>query len=292
MSRVKVIGSDSDFVPAVLAAGDKLVVIDFHAKWCGPCKQIAPVYEQLSNKYTDIVFLKVDVDVCKETSERFNIEAMPTFFFVRNQQPLGQVRGADPQKLIAKIQELTKGNEASGSGAEEEVPGYADLHQFLVSAGCNCLNESDENTHKNVFTDDAKYLESDCDEQLMLTITFNQPVKVHSLKIRAPADGTAPKTVKIFMNQPNEVDFDSGERMEGVQKLVLEPEDVTGEKVIPLRFVKFQNVSNLVVFVVDNQGGDEVTKLEYLKIFGIPCNATNMGDFKRVAGKAGESHMG
>ena len=61
---------------------------------------------------------------------------------------------------------------------------------------------------------------------------------------------------------------------------------------IPLRFVKFQNISNLVIFVVDNQGGDEITKLEYLKIFGQPCNATNMGDFKRVSGKAGESHMG
>jgi hypothetical protein len=248
----------------------------------------------LSNKYTDIVFLKVDVDVCKETSERFNIEAMPTFCFVQNQQSKGQIKGADPQKLIAKIEELTKGAGASGSGsgADEEVPGYGDLNQFIVSAGCNCLNESDDNTHKNIFEDDNKYLESDCDEQLMLNITFNQPVKVHSLKIRGPADGTAPKTIKLFTNQPNEVDFDSGERMEGVQKLVLEEDDVSGEKIISLRFVKFQNVSNLVVFVVDNQGGDEVTKMEYLKIIGVPCNATNMGDFKRVAGKAGESHMG
>lgn len=295
MSRVKVIASDAEFTPAVLQAGDKLVVVDFNATWCGPCKKIAPVYEMLSNKFTDIVFLSVDVDICKETSEKFKIEAMPTFCFIRSQKVLGQVRGADPQKLVEKIGELTGGSQdgASGSGgADEEVPGYGDLKQFILDTGCNCLNESDDNTHKNVFTDDAKYLESDCDEQLMLTITFNQAVKVHSLKIRGPSDGSAPKTIKIFANQPNEVDFDSGERMEAVQKLELTPEDVSGEKVISLRYVKFQNVSNLVVFVVDNQGGEEITKVEYIKVIGVPCNATNMGDFKRVSGKAGESHMG
>jgi len=295
MSRVITIASDEQFTPEVLKAADKLVVVDFHATWCGPCKQVAPVYEMLSNKFTNIVFLKVDVDVCKETSEKFRIEAMPTFCFIRSQKVLGQVKGADPQQLMAKIDELTKGaqGEASGSGgAEEEVPGYGDLKQFILDTGCNCLNESDENTHKNVFTDDAKYLESDCDEQLMLTITFNQQVKVHSLKIRGPSDGSAPKTIKIFANQPNEVDFDSGERMEAVQKLELTPEEASGEKVISLRFVKFQNVSNLVVFVVDNQGGEETTKVEYIKVIGVPCNATNMGEFKRVSGKAGESHMG
>jgi len=294
MPGVKVITSDNNFAPEVLAAGDKLVVIDFHATWCGPCKNIAPIYEQMSTKFANVVFLKVDVDVCKATAEKFNIEAMPTFCFVKNQELVGQVRGADPQKLLAKITELAGGGVggAAGPSEEEEVPGYIDMQQFIMEAGCNCLNESDDNTHKNIFKDDPKFLESDCDEQLMLTITFNQAVKVHSLKIRGPTDGTAPKTIKIFANQPNEVDFDSGERMEAVQKLELEADDVTGEKVIPLRFVKFQNISNLVIFVVDNQGGDEITKLEYLKIFGQPCNATNMGDFKRVSGKAGESHMG
>jgi len=126
----------------------------------------------------------------------------------------------------------------------------------------------------------------------MLSISFNQAVKVHSLKFRAPNDGSGPKTIKLFVNQPNEVDFDAGERMEGVQKIVLEESDIAEEKIIPLRFVKFQNVTNIVFFVVDNQGGNDVTTINYIKLIGVPCNATNMSDFKRVAGKAGESHMG
>ena len=55
--------------------------------------------------------------------------------------------------------------------------------------------------------------------QLIITISFNQNVKVHSLKIHAPDDGTAPKTVKVFANLPNTMDFDQAERSEPIQTL-------------------------------------------------------------------------
>jgi len=294
-SRVRKVSNDAAFKSELTSAGTKLVVVDFHATWCGPCKAIAPLYEQFSNMHHNVVFLKVDVEVCKATAEEYNITAMPTFLFIKSSQVLGQFKGADPKQLKTTFDHFNKQAAAAGEGSsssEEEVAGHSDLKQFILPSLCNCLNESDEHAHKNVFEDTAAYLESDCDEQLMLTTGFNQSVKVHSLKIRAPTDGSAPKTIKLFVNQPNEVDFDSGERMEGVQKLELEESDVTGEKLIPLRFVKFQNVTNIVVFVVDNQAGDEITKVEYIKFIGSPCNATNMGDFKRVSGKAGESHMG
>jgi len=293
MSGVKIVPQDGQFSPELEKAGNKLVVVDFHATWCNPCKIIAPVFEHLSKKYPNIVFLKVDVDQCKSTAEQYNVTAMPTFLFIKSRVVVAQIQGADPKKLMGKIQELAVSSGGGGEGsAEEEVPGYGDLGQFILESGCNCLNESDDHTHKNVLKDTKEYLESDCDEQLMLSISFNQAVKVHSLKFRAPTDGTGPKTIKLFVNQPNEVDFDAGERMEGVQKIVLEESDLAEEKIIPLRFVKFQNVTNIVLFVVDNQGGDDVTIINYIKLIGVPCNATNMSDFKRVAGKAGESHMG
>jgi len=289
MSRIKIVAKDGLLLPELENAGSKLVIIDFHATWCNPCKIIAPVFEDLSKKHPNVLFLKVDVDECPTIAEQYGVTAMPTFLFIKSKVVVAEVKGADPKKLTGKVQEMTS---AGGEQEEEEVPGHGDLSQFILEAGCNCLNESDEHTHKNVLKVSKAHLQSDCDEQLMLTVSFNQAVKIHSLKIHAPDDGTGPKTIKLFVNQPNEVDFDSGERMEGVQKLVLEESDITGEKLIPLRFVKFQNVTNIVFFVVDNQGGDDVTIVNYIKIIGVPCNATNMGDFKRVAGKAGESHMG
>lgn len=70
----------------------------------------------------------------------------------------------------------------------------------------------------------------------------------------------------------------------------LTPEDVTGEKLVELRFVKFQNVSNLHIFVKDNFCGSETTQIDSLTIYGMPTTTTNMQDFKRVAGEKGESH--
>ena len=59
---------------------------------------------------------------------------------------------------------------------------------------------------------------------------------------------------------------------------------------ITLKFVKFQNVQNLQLFIKDNQSGDEITQLDYLGVIGTPIGTTNMNDFKRVAGKKGEGH--
>ena len=287
--NIVVVPSDKDFNQKLEKAGNKLVIVDFHATWCGPCKMIAPVFQQLSIKYPDVVFLKVDVDTCTTTAEKYEVTAMPTFMAFRSMTKIDICKGANGKELQNMITRCVGDN---GLSADEgsEVPGHGDMSSLIHAAGSNCLNESDEHTHANVLQDNDKYIESDCDEQLMLTLSFNQAVKVHSLKIRAPNDGSGPKTIKIFVNQPNAVDFDQGERMEGVQKLVLDEADIVGEKLIPLRFVKFQNVSNIVFFVVDNQGGKEVTVINYIKLIGCPCNATNMSEFKRVAGKAGESH--
>lgn len=69
----------------------------------------------------------------------------------------------------------------------------------------------------------------------------------------------------------------------------LTPSDLEGNPV-PLKFVKFQSVQNIQLFIKDNQSGDEVTQINHLAFYGSPISTTNMGEFKRVAGKKGESH--
>ena len=59
MSAVKVLADDAQFQAELSSAGSKLVVVDFTASWCGPCKRIAPFYDELSAKYSKAVFLKV-----------------------------------------------------------------------------------------------------------------------------------------------------------------------------------------------------------------------------------------
>jgi len=83
----------------IAAAGDKLVVIDFFAEWCGPCKKIAPMIEEMSKTETNVVFLKVDVDVNEEGAEAYNVTAMPTFVFLQNGVKVADLMGANEAKL-------------------------------------------------------------------------------------------------------------------------------------------------------------------------------------------------
>jgi len=94
----------ADFDSKVEAAGSKLVVVDFHAVWCGPCKMIAPFLEELSTTMADkIVVLKVDVDECEELSTRFGISSMPTFVFLKNGAQVEKFSGANKDKLTSTI---------------------------------------------------------------------------------------------------------------------------------------------------------------------------------------------
>ncbi|KAL7750621.1 thioredoxin trx1 [Sorochytrium milnesiophthora] len=83
--------------------GDKLVVVDYFATWCGPCRMIAPKFEEFSTKYSNAVFLKVDVDEAAEIAEKQEVRAMPTFHVYKSSKRLEEIVGADASKLEAAI---------------------------------------------------------------------------------------------------------------------------------------------------------------------------------------------
>lgn len=286
---VRVINDEAHFQTELAAAGIRLVVVDFTATWCGPCQRIAPMFEMLPAKFPKAIFLKVDVDKCQDTAASQGVSAMPTFIFYRNRSKIDRIQGADINALEAKIQEHV----GSGSGddaGEDYGQGLMELNTFISKQECECLNESDDHPMSHCLTATGGYLQSDCDEQLILSVTFNQLVKIHSLKIRAPPL-LGPKEIKLFINQPRTIDFDMAESMNCVQELTLDPKDLQeGPQTVNLRFVKFQNVQNIQIYVRNNQSGGEVTQIDYLGFIGSPIMTTKMNDFKRVAGKKGESH--
>ncbi|UYV69132.1 K02A2.6-like [Cordylochernes scorpioides] len=251
-----------------------------HGLLCGPCVRIAPKFEELSNLYASrAVFLKVDVDKCQATAMTQGVTAMPTFIFYRNKTRADLLRGGDPTALEAKIKELLS------SVPEEDVgepgQGNIDLAPMINKSASECLNESDEHPFLDCISGGEGYLESDVDEQLIISLGFIQPLKLHSIKFQGPAD-SGPKTVKLFINHPNTLDFDQGTSMEPTQLLELKPEDLSNNTIIPLRFVKFQNVQNLQIVVLDNQKATETTRIDYLAIYGRPVSTTNMSEFKRA----------
>ncbi|GMT00330.1 hypothetical protein PENTCL1PPCAC_22504, partial [Pristionchus entomophagus] len=279
---VKHVNSDEAFGEAMGAAGARPVVVDFFAEWCGPCKGIAPFYEQLSNRYPAVVFLKVDVDKCEVTSAANGVTAMPTFTMFVNKQKVDSVRGANQDQLEAMVKKFA---DAQPSGP---IPGQIDLASLIDKKQMEVLNEDDDTPLANFINGPGK-LRSDCDEQLIISLPFTQPVKIHSVAIKGVGD-RAPKTVRIFINLPKTLDFDNATGAEAVQVLEFgeKARDEEGE-VQQLRYVKFQNVSNIQFFIEGNQGGGEVTEIEDLKVYGTPLSAVNMNEFTRVSGKKGEA---
>lgn len=77
-------------------AENKLVVIEFYASWCGPCKMVAPFFEKMAEDYINtVVFLKVDVDENEEVSKDFGISCMPLFIFMKNKIKIDEFAGTN-----------------------------------------------------------------------------------------------------------------------------------------------------------------------------------------------------
>uniref|UniRef100_A0A3Q3NKT2 Thioredoxin-like 1 n=1 Tax=Mastacembelus armatus TaxID=205130 RepID=A0A3Q3NKT2_9TELE len=281
MVGVKVIGSDSDFQPELAAAENIIVIIVIMACLMATSENLIKViWIQSLRKYFSL---------SQATAAANNISATPTFLFFRNRVRVDQYQGADAAGLEEKIKQHTEND--PGSSEDLDIPkGYMDLMPFVNKVGCECLNESDDCGFDKCLVKDSSYLESDCDEQLLITIAFNQPVKLFSMKLQALDFAQAPKVVKVFINLPRSMSFDDAERSEATQTLELSEEDYKDDGLIPLRYVKFQNVQSVTLFVKSNQGDEETTKINYLTFIGTPVQATNMNDFKRVVGKKGESH--
>ncbi|CAL1590793.1 unnamed protein product [Knipowitschia caucasica] len=100
---MKYLTSKDEFDAELEQAGNKLVVIDFTATWCGPCRTIAPEFEKLAAQIPDVIFVKVDVDEAAELSQHCGISCMPTFQFYKNKVKVAEITGADLGKLKSTV---------------------------------------------------------------------------------------------------------------------------------------------------------------------------------------------
>ncbi len=82
---------------------NEAVFVDFYADWCGPCKMVGPIVEELAEEKTDVKFIKVNVDDVPEVAERFGIMSIPTLIYFRNGEVAGQTLGFQPKEAIASI---------------------------------------------------------------------------------------------------------------------------------------------------------------------------------------------
>lgn len=90
-----------------IVANNKVVFVDFSASWCGPCKMMEPVIEEIEKEFSKIEILKVDVDESPDVAQKYNIMSVPTFLFFDQGKMIDRVSGAVPKDLLAsKLKEL------------------------------------------------------------------------------------------------------------------------------------------------------------------------------------------
>ena len=208
-----------------------------------------------------------------------------------------------------------EGGSSSGSGgwiAFAAPKGYPDVTDQVDVRGLDFLNLDSETGEKKVVFDSSKpssldakgkgtegdrkdWVESDTDEQLMLFLPFQMTLKLHSLHITSlpPSDSDdgevamRPKTIRLYTNQSTILGFDEAEDAQAVQSFELKASDwdeKTGTAKLDLRFVKFQNISSLVIFVADGEGDGEKTRIDRIRFFGETGVKTEAGKIEKVGG--------
>ncbi|KAI9852171.1 MAG: hypothetical protein M1838_001634 [Thelocarpon superellum] len=328
--------------------GQTLVVVtEFYTDWSGPCKQVAPIYEQLSSKLSrpnKIAFAKINADEQKDLVRIYGVTVMPTFMIFKNAQVISTVRGAEVKKLNEAVMKLTTEAQSNGSASSaggdagasgsggpywlgSALPkGYKDVTEEVDLRGVDLLNADTEFGNASTLFDQAKpsgaagteaakgkgnssddeskadWVESDTDEQLMLFMPFRATLKVHSLHITSlpptpseddDGDQTTmrPKTINVYSNRAHVLGFEEAEDIPATQVVTLTPGDwdaKTGTAKIELRFVKFQNVTSLVVFVVDGDGASEKVRIDRIRIIGETGEKRVLGKLEKIGDEQGE----
>eukprot|EP00933_Yihiella_yeosuensis_P006682 TRINITY_DN11142_c0_g1_i2.p1 TRINITY_DN11142_c0_g1~~TRINITY_DN11142_c0_g1_i2.p1 ORF type:complete len:310 (-),score=75.54 TRINITY_DN11142_c0_g1_i2:229-1158(-) len=191
---------------------------------------------------------------------------------------------------------------ATSSDEPSKVPGSQLLNNLIDSNTLECLNQDDAHPITDFFkkapaaasneesqedsASPALQSDPDSDHQLLLKVGFRQPVKLKAIIVQANSeDETAPQVVKIFQGQES-IGFQEAEEETPTQKLELSAGEVDSGEPIQLRYVKFQNVSTLQLFVESNFGSD-VTRIQKLEFYGTPAETVDMKAWKPGANPIG-----
>ena len=231
------------------------------------------------------------------------------------------------QEIAAEADSDTSGGfgEASRNGSRwlgADLPrGYTDVTEEVDVQGLDLLNANSEFGGARTFfqegrpsalngkskevtkENDRDWVESDTDEQLMLFIPFRATLKIHSLQITSKpkplgdvdteaADvSMRPRTIHIYSNRTHVLGFEEAEDIPATQSITLRPSDWNAETAtskIELRFVKFQNVTSLVLFVVDGDGDGDKVRIDRIRIVGETGEKRELGKLEKIGDQAGE----
>jgi len=305
-----------------LVKSNQLLMLYVYDKSSASYAEETSVFNSISDNISApnfITFVKVDIAAQNELAARYNVTKAPAFIYFLNGKEEARSQGGtsvanfmmklrdDATKLIAaRIGGSGTGDASNWMGAE--LPrGYGNITSQIEKQRCELLNvDSNTGGLKALFEASkpsalaggkslgyADWVESDTDEQLMLFMPFQSMLKLHTLQITSlpPQDDDdddevpmRPRKIKLFTNKPHNLGFDEAEDMASTQTLELSEKDwnAEGTATVPLRYVKFQNITSLVMFVVDGDGDGEKVRLDRIRLVGEAGEKREMGKLEKI----------
>ncbi|KAK9388835.1 PITH domain-containing protein [Lipomyces mesembrius] len=308
-NKVQVITNKGDFV-TLSAYG--LAVVDFNATWCAPCKTIAPHFERFPEKFPNVAFASVDIDQHKDIAGEFEITAVPTFLFLNRGREVARVRGAnlpELEKTLRAYASLTETASTTDASAESSSSSQVatGTYEKLIPKGWEMINDAIEfknlealnaaapkssditSSMRDLFSTtivssavSTPSVESDADSQLLFYVPFMNATKIHSMLIQSPIakgeDAVKQRAtkVKIWTNLPAILSFDDTSSVPAVHEAEITEPDEQGWSAVRLRYVRFQRVSSLVVFL-EGEDEDEPTGVNKIVFIGERGDKLEMG---------------
>ncbi|KAI1208940.1 DUF1000-domain-containing protein [Annulohypoxylon truncatum] len=274
---------------------------------------------QLSRpKVATFAKVNVEADGAKAVATEYAVSSLPTFIIFRDGSVVDKVKGADPKKLQTVIEKLSGDieNASQGGGSSSGISwkgadlprGYTDVSDSIDVRGLELLNADESHfSVRNLFNknkpsalskdaatgDEKDWVESDTDEQLLLFTPFNSAIKLHTIQITSlPPTGDdddddvpmRPKTLKLFTNRPHNLGFDEADDINPTQTIEIGENDWNdnGTANLGLRFVRFQNVTSLVIFVVDGDGDGDKVRVDRIRFIGESGEKREMGKLEKI----------
>jgi thioredoxin len=279
-----------------------LLIIDFYAVWCGPCKVISPAFDRLAKQHegsTSIIFAKVDVDKAKDVAQACGITAMPTFQFFKNGTKVDEVKGADMQQLSTKIgyytSAATKDNAGQGAKAGESKTNTSkpattrpsSLRSLISIPNAKLFGASNLSSVTNIASPPVGgyAVASASGSRVLVYMPFTQSVTPSNLRISMIKDSisSAPSRIQIGTNVPvcisksedgvetSDLDFDSLAKAENSQSFnIYSDEYNNGTTELKLKASKFTSVKSLTIRIDANISEDAktITKIKDLDVIG------------------------